>query len=147
MIRFFSVERLLMTNLILAFLRGEEAAFDEMALRCQEFQGSSFRAWLYRIAINFCKNRLGPLEFRFRNRLLRLAGNGHDGLVDGYAVKIGDRNLISRFPGGAKANLFRHHGCDRIFGNGTTGCRHFGGNGRRKARHSQIASEPSPDRP
>ncbi|MBN1163567.1 MAG: sigma-70 family RNA polymerase sigma factor [Candidatus Krumholzibacteriota bacterium] len=33
---------------------------------------SSFRTWLYRIAVNTCKNRLNSLEYRMRKKKLRI---------------------------------------------------------------------------
>ncbi len=50
---------------------------------------SSFSTWLYRIAVNTCKNRIKSLEFRFKKRMKRLdnqemasGGNPSDELVD-----------------------------------------------------------------
>ncbi len=35
---------------------------------------ASFSTWLYRIAVNTCKNRIGSLEYRFGRLKLRIAG-------------------------------------------------------------------------
>ena len=50
---------------------------------------SSFSTWLYRIAVNTCKNRVKSLEYRFKKRMKRLdnqeiatGGNPCDELVD-----------------------------------------------------------------
>ena len=37
---------------------------------------SSFSTWLFRIAVNTCKNRLSSLKYRFHRRMIRLGGDG-----------------------------------------------------------------------
>lgn len=68
-------------NLCVWFLTDYQEA-DDMAQEVfiKAFRGlSSFRGrsgfytWLYRIAVNTCKNRLGSLEYRFKKRTQRLA--------------------------------------------------------------------------
>lgn len=50
---------------------------------------AEFSTWLYRIAVNTCKNKMNSLEFRFRNKLVRFEkpSPSDDGVL---TLEIGD---------------------------------------------------------
>jgi RNA polymerase sigma-70 factor, ECF subfamily len=50
---------------------------------------SRLSTWLYRIAVNLCKNRIGSLVNRMKHRILPLMGDGHDQEVHGPGVILG----------------------------------------------------------
>ncbi|MBN1897434.1 MAG: sigma-70 family RNA polymerase sigma factor [Spirochaetes bacterium] len=48
---------------------------------------SSFSTWLYRIAMNTCKNRLASLEYRFSKKMIRLDKNPDE---EGKTIDVQD---------------------------------------------------------
>ncbi len=73
-----------MFNLCYKFLRDYHEANDSAqeifikvyrSLKNFRFQ-SSFSTWLYRIAVNTCKNRLKSLDYRFKKRIKSLDSHG-----------------------------------------------------------------------
>ncbi|MFC1859017.1 sigma-70 family RNA polymerase sigma factor [Thermodesulfobacteriota bacterium] len=52
---------------------------------------SAFSTWVYRIAVNTCKNRLKSLEFRFKKRIMRI-GNPEPSEAHNPSVELADES-------------------------------------------------------
>jgi RNA polymerase sigma-70 factor (ECF subfamily) len=57
---------------------------------------SAFSTWLYRIAVNTCKNRLNSKAHRQRRRTVALDNPGPDGGAAGYQVRNGSPDPAAR---------------------------------------------------
>jgi RNA polymerase sigma-70 factor (ECF subfamily) len=48
---------------------------------------ASFSTWIYRIAVNTCKNKLGSFNYRFHKKMVRLNG-GHQSEGGAFAIQL-----------------------------------------------------------
>ena len=54
---------------------------------------SSFSTWLYRIAVNTCKNKVASLEYRFRKKMVRLDSPAGVPAENSCSLEIGSESL------------------------------------------------------
>jgi len=54
---------------------------------------SSFSTWLYRIAVNTCKNKITSLEYRFKKKMVRLDSPVGDSEEKSCPLEIGSESL------------------------------------------------------
>ncbi|MDP8215135.1 MAG: sigma-70 family RNA polymerase sigma factor [Candidatus Euphemobacter frigidus] len=52
---------------------------------------SSFSTWIYRIAVNTCRNKLRSLQYRYRRKMIRI-DEQKDPEEESYAIEIGDES-------------------------------------------------------